>query len=95
MQRQKNYVTFYHNRNKMLKFAVAYVNAFDNDLQITIVEANDCIKGIIKGARIMMPANDKWLDDLYAKAVNTDSAIEMIQNNFFDCDSNIAICEIE
>ncbi len=81
-----------------MKFAVAYVNAFDNDLQITIIEADDCIKGIIEGARILMKA-DKWLDDLYAEAVyqtdNMDSAIEMIQNSFFDCDSNIAICEIE
>ena len=79
-----------------MKFAVAYINYFDNDLQITIVEANDCIEGIIEGARILMKA-DKWLDDLYAKAVNTDnmdSAIEMIQDNFFDCDSDIAICEI-
>ena len=82
----------------MPKFAVAYVSAFDNDLRITIVEAIDCISGIIKGARIMMPANDKWLDDLYAKAVtetdNMDSAIETIQDYFFDCDCNIVIREI-
>ncbi len=81
----------------MSKFAVAYVSAFDNDLRITVVEAVDCIKGIIEGARIMLPANDKWLDDLYTKAVNTDnmdSAIEMIQNDFFNCDCNIAIREI-
>ena len=76
-----------------MKFAVAYINAFDNDLQITIIEADDCIKGIIEGARILMKA-DKWLDDLYVKVVNTDSAIEIIQNEFFNCDCNIAICEI-
>ncbi len=79
----------------MPKFAVAYVSAFDNDLRITIVEAVDCIKGIIEGARILLPANEKWLDEVYAKAVdetdNMDSAIKMIQTDFFDCDSNIAI----
>ena len=81
-----------------MKFAVAYDDYSDNNLQITIIEADDCIKGIIEGARILMKA-DKWLDDLYAEAVyqtnNTDSAIEIIQNTFFDCDCNIAICEIE
>ena len=81
-----------------MKFAVAYVNAFDNNLQITIVEAVDCIKGIIEGARILMPANGKWLDGLYTKAVNTnnmDSAIEMMKMTFFNCDCNIAIREIK
>ncbi len=79
-----------------MKFAVAYVNAFDNNLQITIIEADDCVKGIIEGARIFMKV-DKWLDDLYTEVADKpmDLAIEMIQNTFFDCDCNIAIREIE
>jgi len=36
-----------------MKFAVALVSAFDNDLRITIVEADDCVKGIIKGAKLL------------------------------------------
>jgi len=80
-----------------MKFAVAYMNAFDNDLQITVVEAVDCIKGIIEGARVLMKADDAddWLADLYNTAVDTtdnlDSAIEFIQVEFFNCDLHIAI----
>jgi len=81
-----------------MKFAVALVSAFDNDLRITIVEADDCVKGIIKGAKTLMPANEKMLDDMYTKAIdesdNMDSAIKLIQDDFFNFDCNIAVREV-
>ena len=89
-----------------MKYAVAYVSAFDNDLQVTVVEAVDVIQGLMKGARVLLKITDdnddlynQWLEEIFKKAVdatdNLNAAVEAIQEEFFNVDSNIAITWID
>jgi hypothetical protein len=82
-----------------MKYAVAHLNFFDNNLQITSVEANDPITAIIEGARELIGAadDDEWLND-QLKAIPTSDGyaarIEAIKEIFFDTDQVIAIMPI-
>ncbi len=79
-----------------MKYAVAYLNFFDNDLQITSVEADDPITAMIEGARKLMDAadDDEWLNDQLKNIPSSagyPARIEEIKEAFFNTDQVIAV----
>ena len=81
-----------------MKYAVAYMNYFDNDLKLTVIEAHNPITAMIEGARKLMgnPASDKWLDAMLQDTPAPDghaAQIEEIQEEFFNTDQLIARIE--
>lgn len=73
----------------MKKYAVAYMNFFDNDLKIVIIEDDDPIKALIRGARQLVDNSD-WLDESVAR-----NSLEVIKAMFFDADQLIEVKEIK
>ena len=83
-----------------MKYAVAYVNFFVNDLQLTRAEANDPITAMIEGARELISGSDdvdKWLDSMLENIPlpgNYGPRLEEIQEEFFNTDQLIAVMPI-
>lgn len=82
-----------------MKYAVAYLNFFDNDLQITCVEADDPITAMIEGARELMGAanDDKWLNDQLKdipSSAGYSARIKEIKEAFFDTDQVITVVPV-
>lgn len=79
-----------------MRYAVAYMNYFDNDLKITVVEANDPIIAMIEGARILMDASgdvNEWLNSFELENIpvnRCETRIEEIRRAFFDTDQVIS-----
>ena len=79
-----------------MKYAVAYLNFFDYDLQITSVEADDPITAMIEGARELMGAadDDEWLNGFLKNIPSVDgyaARIEEIREEFFNADQVVAV----
>jgi hypothetical protein len=79
-----------------MNYAVAYLNFFDNDLQIISIEADDPITAMIEGARELMGASDddEWLNDQLKNIPSSDgypTRIEEIKEAFFNTDQVIAV----
>jgi len=82
-----------------MKYAVAYMNYFDNDVKLTVVEADDPITAMVEGAREMMKArdDDEWLNEKLENIPSPNGyaeRIEEIQVDFFDTDQTIAVMPI-
>ena len=81
-----------------MKYAVAYMNYFDNNLQIIIVDAENPVQAMVEGARTLLKAkdDDEWLNNFlknipagcYAKRV------EEIRDEFFNADQAIAVMAV-
>jgi len=83
-----------------MKYAVAYLNLFDNDLLITSVEADNPITAMIEGARELMGAavDDEWLNNHLKDIPSSDGypvRIEEIKTEFFDTDQVVAVMPID
>lgn len=71
------------------KYAVAYVNLFDDNLKIIIIEAFSESEALVEGTRNLVAEMDSWLDSLLEKTP------EEIEESFFDADQLIVCCLIE
>lgn len=71
----------------MKKFAVAYMNYFDNDLIIDFIEAPSKLKAL----STFLAVNAR---DFIPVAGDENEAIESIKQYMFDCDANIEIEEL-
>jgi hypothetical protein len=71
----------------MARFAVAYMNFFDNELVVEIVEADDWRGAIFKHSTLSNIGLGEWLDNMPHDKIDT-------QNYFFDADSSIDVVEI-
>lgn len=83
----------------MYKYAVAHVNFFDNVLEMTVVEAENPIVGLIEGARQLMGAkeDDPWLNEFLDADYTSDKyapVLEEIRNRFFDADTLVEVMPI-
>jgi len=87
-----------------MKYAVAYMNYFDNDLKLTVVEADNPITAIVEGVRKMTEAkdDDRWLNSFLEDAardkIGVDDyaeRIEYIRQEFFNTDALVAVMPIE
>ena len=83
-----------------MKYAVAYMNFFDNDLQMTQVDAENPVQAMVEGARILMKASDddEWLNEFLENIPGSDQygeRIEEIRQEFFNADSLIAVMPME
>jgi len=83
-----------------MKYAVAYMNYFDNDIKLTVVEADDPITAMVEGAREMMKArdDDEWLNEKLENIPSPNGyaeRIEKIREDFFNTDQAIAVMPIE
>lgn len=79
-----------------MKYAVAYMNFYDNDLKLVQVEADNPIVALVEGVREMTEAadDDPWLNSFLADDDSTaDYAdrIETIREGFFDADAMVAV----
>jgi hypothetical protein len=63
----------------MKKYAVAYVNFFDNDLEINIIEAENERDAIVKGCKYAADYDDlpEGIDGIQELFWNTDILIEV------------------
>ena len=84
-----------------MRYAVAHMNFYDNNLQMILVNADDPITAMIEGARQLMdiddPANDEWLSAFLQnipESNNYAARIEEIQEAFFNTDQLIAVVDI-
>lgn len=82
-----------------MKYAVAHMNFFDNDLQITAVDAENPVQAMIEGARTLMKAqdDDEWLNGLLENIPGPDGyaeRIEEIREEFFNTDQVITVMPI-
>ena len=68
----------------MRKWAVAYVNSFDNDLTIEIVSADTWSSALLSHSKIGEDMNE-------CIGVDLDST----KTNFFDCDALVDVTEIK
>ncbi len=81
-----------------MKYAVAYLNFYENENQITVVEAGDPITAMVEGVRAIENANgnpdvDKWLDGLLENIPDPSGyakRIEEIKTEFFNLDQAIS-----
>lgn len=82
----------------MQKYAVAYINYFDNDLQMTVVEACNPIAAIVKGVKeIIGIEEDAWVDqflDLGKDPSKYGEDIEKVKEEFFNTDQNVEVMPI-
>lgn len=70
-----------------MKFAVGYINSFDNDLVIEIIKSNNFRHAIRKHSAFQSLVMQDWTD-------NMPYSLEEIKMYFFDCDSAIDVVEI-
>lgn len=83
-----------------MKYAVAYMNYFDNDLKMTSVEADNPVTALIEGVRTLMSTSDddKWLDsfleDIPSIGADATARIDAIKEEFFDADQLVAVMPI-
>lgn len=70
-----------------MKWAVAYMNFFDNELRVEIVEANTMIEALSKHSKLSSNETG-WLK-------NMPNNLEQIRTMFFDADAAIDIIEID
>lgn len=82
-----------------MKYAVAYMNFFDNNLKLAQVDAENPIIAIVEGVRQMTeaPDNDPWLNSFLRQPVTDDydECIEYICRKFFDADILVAVIPID
>lgn len=78
-----------------MKYSVAWMNFFDNDLKMISVEADNPIAAMIEGARRLIgdPDIDKWLYAMLDVPASKGhmARIEEIQEEFFNADQVIAV----
>ena len=82
-----------------MKYAVAYMNYYDNDLKLIAVEADNPITAMIEGARKLLnaPESDEWLDPMLQNIPSPDGyaiRIAEIQEEFFNSDQAIAVMPV-
>lgn len=82
-----------------MKYAVAYMNFFDNDLKMVQVEADNPITALIEGVREITeaPDVDEWLNSLLADDDDTGdyaTRIEAIRTEFFNADAVCAVMPV-
>ena len=73
----------------MTKYAVAYINNFDNDLSIEIVEAMDIIEAVTKHPQTEMDYNS-----LKEAIGESDDELSALKKFFFDMDASIDVVEL-
>ena len=80
-----------------MRYVVAYVSDFDNDLKQIVVEAEDPIHALHKGVSKLSPPSEHfscWLNDLCRYTwTNEDGPklLEEIKKAFFNNDSQVSI----
>lgn len=90
-----------------MKYAVAYMNYFDNDLKLIVVEADDPITAMVEGVRKLLdnPENDEWLDPMLeniplqlelggAPDPARVARIEEIKEEFFNADQAVTVMAV-
>ena len=70
-----------------MKYAVAYVNLFDNDLTIEIVEADTPKEAIKKHTRLADACHAEWVAEM-------PEDLEEIKEVFFDGDTLVDVIEL-
>lgn len=71
----------------MNKFAVGYINFFDNDLIIEIIEANNWFDAIWHHSKMILTKDEKpWLPN---------TSLEKLKGEAFNCDMMIDVIEIK
>ncbi len=85
-----------------MKFTVAYMSYFNNDLKLTTIEADDPITAMVEGARKLIgdPESNEWLNSMLENIPLPDSHDEMMQieeirQKFFDVNQLIAVIAID
>ncbi len=88
-----------------MKYAVAYMDLFENDLKLVVIDRRDPITAIHDVAEEIIGPS-KWLDDLCQSIVTredwseqtmqrkTKGQIERIIEEFFDADSVVAVLRV-
>ena len=79
-----------------MKYSVAWMNLFDNDLKMISVEADNPVTAIIEGARRLLgaPDTDEWLNPMLKNIPEPKgymARIEEIREEFFNADQVIAV----
>jgi len=83
-----------------MKYAVAYMNFLDNDLQLISVEADNPITAMVEGARKLInsdPDTDEWLNG-FLKPVSPAwyaARIVEIQEEFYNTGQLTAVMPID
>ncbi len=82
-----------------MKYAVAYLNFFDNNLRLIKVEANDPITAIIEGVSKLTDSSEiaEWLNPMLENIPASDgyaARIEEIRQAFFDTDQIVEVLPI-
>lgn len=83
-----------------MKYAVAYMNYFDNDLKLIVVEADDPITAMVEGVRKLLDNSEsnEWLDPMLENIPAPGPArqfrVEEIQEEFFNADQAITVMAV-
>ena len=82
----------------MKKYAVAYMNFFDNEIEMVVVEADNSIIAIVKGVlQIIGKEEDAWLTPILEGIPNSDghaNRIREIQDEFFNTNQAVNVMRI-
>ncbi len=79
-----------------MRYAVAYVSFFDNDLELVVTDCTDPITAIHDAVEEMTEKSD-WLDDLcrpVATQENWPEQIKKIKEEFFSCDALVSVLPV-
>jgi hypothetical protein len=79
-----------------MKYAVAWISFFSNELQIIAVDAYDPITAMIEGVRQLAgndPENNEWLDNMLKDIPEEGytARIEEIREEFFNVDQAVTV----
>ena len=86
-----------------MKYAVAHMDFFNNDLKIIVVKYDDPITALVEGVRTLIKVKNvdidietnKWLDSFLGHVNDTGRRIEEIKQEFFNGDQLVAVEEIK
>ena len=79
----------------MKKYAVSYINFFNNELTIEIVEAETIKKAILKHSKLLAENSDNGkVDEEDWLHTNMPEELEEIKETFFDMDCMVDVVEI-
>jgi len=85
-------------RRNNMRYAVAYLNYFDNELKMMIVEASNPVAALVNGVRELsgFEGDDPWLEDFLKEHDPADYGLilEEIKAALFDTDIAVEVMPI-